>query len=111
VERLPVCFVEGFRESCHEPTPCSGAAEFRKIDHAGERTRANQAAERCAHTLVKRHVGMPAAENYDRVTRRCAVRTGTQAPPHPERIHHANARACLQQVLDQAFRCVSLART
>jgi hypothetical protein len=109
VQRLPVGLVQRLSEGCHEPAARGGAAEFREIDDAGERARADQPAEGRAHALVERHVGVPAAEHHDRITRRRAIRTGAQAPPHPERVHDADASARLQQLLDQAFRGIGLA--
>jgi len=73
--------------------------------------RADQPAECRTHALVERHVGVPAAKHHHGVAGRgSAVRPGAQAPPHPERVHDADAPAPVHQALDQSLGGVGLAK-
>jgi hypothetical protein len=52
----------------------------------------NEAAYRCAHFVGDRHVGMLAAENDNRKSRRRAVGTGAQSPLYANRVEHTPAQ-------------------
>ncbi len=103
--------MERFREGSHEGAPGFGTAELGHVHHAGERVGGDQVAEGGAHARSKCHVGVPAAEHHHGIGRgRETVGAHAQAPPHPERIDDADARALLNQALDQALGGVGLAR-
>jgi len=74
------------------------AAYVRDVHHAGDLVRADHVAERPAHALVQRHVRVPTAEHNHGAGEGggAAVRSGPQAPPHPERVHDADSGALVQ---------------
>ncbi len=73
--------------------------------------RPNQLAKDGPHASIERHVGVQPAEHDGGERRgRGAVRGLAQAPPHPERIDHADPCVPVQQALDQTLGGVGLAK-
>ena len=70
----------------------------------------DQPAKCGAHFRTERHVGMPAAEDDNRIAGGRAIGAGAQAPPNPERIDHRDPRPRRQQPLDIPLGRVRLAR-
>jgi hypothetical protein len=94
----------------HETPARRIATALGEIDAADKRLCSDEPPERRAHFGSDRHVGMAAAKHHNRIAGRAAVGARPQSPPDAERIHDRDARAAVEQPLDESFRRIGLAR-
>ena len=66
-------------------------------------------AEGGTHFGGDRHIGVSAAKDDDRIAGCGAVGAGAQSPPHAERIDDRDARAAIEQSLDESLGGVGFA--